>query len=342
MTSSDQVMTVLGAVAADSIGFTLMHEHVLCDLTMPGMRGSNAPESEITLETVWDIDYRPNDHLGNHRLTGRELALKEMRMLKAAGGGTVVDMTTGGISPDPEGLVMLARGSGVNIVLGAGFYVDAYLDEDTRTRDVGWLTTTIEAQLREGAWGSRVRCGLIGEVGCSWPLTPFERRSLTAAGQAARRTGAAINVHPGRNPDGPHEILDILLAAGADPARIVISHIDRTYFDYPSIKALAARGCVVEFDFFGLETSNYWMGVADLPTDWMRLRYVRQLVADGFLDRILLSQDICTRTRMKQLGGHGYGHLFANIVPMMRQRGFSEAEITRLLVETPRRLLVWA
>ena len=342
MTSSDQVMTVLGPVAADTIGFTLMHEHVLCDLTMPGMRGSNAPESEITLASVWDIDYRPNDHLGNHRLTGRELALKEMRMLKAAGGGTVVDMTTGGISPDPEGLVMLARGSGVNIVLGAGFYVDAYLDEETRTRDVGWLTMTIEAQLREGAGGSRERCGLIGEVGCSWPLTPFERRSLTAAGQAARRTGAAINVHPGRNPDGPHEILDILLAAGADPARVVISHIDRTYFDYPSIKALAARGCVVEFDFFGLETSNYWMGVADLPTDWMRLRYVRQLLADGFLDRILLSQDICTRTRMKQLGGHGSGHLCANIVPMMRQRAFSEAEITRLLVETPRRLLVWA
>ncbi|HWO03815.1 MAG TPA: aryldialkylphosphatase, partial [Methylomirabilota bacterium] len=38
-------------------------------------------------------------------------------------------------------------------------------------------------------------------------------------------------------------------------------------------------------------------------------------------------------------GGHGYGHIFANVVPMMRRRGFSEAEIQAILVDNPRRLL---
>jgi phosphotriesterase-related protein len=336
------IMTVLGPVPAAALGPTLMHEHILCDLTQPAWRDSKAPESEITLESVWDINYRPAEHLGNHRLTLREVATQEMRALKQAGGDMIVDMTTGGIAPDPAGLAELARASGMHIVLGAGFYIDSYVDPGTRARDIGWLAQEIERQLRDGAWGTPIRCGIIGEVGCSWPLTAFERRSLAAAAIAARRTGAAINVHPGRDPQAPHEILDILEANGADPERVIISHVDRTYFDYPSIRALAARGCVVEFDFFGIETSNYWFGVADLPTDWMRLRYVRQLIADGFLARILLSQDICTRTRLRQLGGHGYGHLFRNVVPMMRERGFTDAEIRTLLIATPRRLLTAA
>jgi phosphotriesterase-related protein len=337
-----EIVTVLGPVPAASFGPTLMHEHVLCDLTPVELRGANAPEVEITLANRHAVDYRPNLHLGNHRLTARAVAAAELAALRAAGGSAVVDLTTGGIAPDPAGLAEAARESGVHVVLGAGFYCDAFVDDATRARDAGWLAETVERQLVDGAWGTTARCGIIGEVGCSWPLTPFERRSLAAAGRAARRTGAAINVHPGRHPDAPHEILDLLEREGADPARVVISHVDRTYFDYASIRALAARGCVVEFDFFGIETSTYWFGVADLPTDWMRLRYVRQLIEDGFLDRILLSQDICTRTRLARFGGHGYGHLFANVVPMMRERGFVASEIERLLVATPRRLLVRA
>jgi phosphotriesterase-related protein len=38
-------------------------------------------------------------------------------------------------------------------------------------------------------------------------------------------------------------------------------------------------------------------------------------------------------------GGHGYGHIFANVVPLMRRRDFSEGEIQAILVDNPRRLL---
>ncbi len=37
-----------------------------------------------------------------------------------------------------------------------------------------------------------VRCGLIGEVGCSHPLTPHETRSLQAAAAAQQITGETI------------------------------------------------------------------------------------------------------------------------------------------------------
>lgn len=337
-----EVTTVLGPVRSDGLGLILPHEHVLCDLTPLALRGPDVPETAITLANRHAVEYRPTGFKGNHRLTMRGTARAEIAAFGAAGGGTVVDLTTGGIAPDPEGLADIARTTGVHIVLGAGFYTAEFVDPATRARPVEWLEDAILRQLGEGAWGTKIRCGLIGEIGCAWPLADFERRSLQAAARAQRRTGAAINVHPGRHPDAPHEILDVLERAGADPAKIAVSHIDRTYFDYPSMAVLAARGCWLEFDFFGVETSNYWFGVADLPPDWLRLRYIRQAMGDGFGDRLLMSHDICTRTRLAAHGGHGYGHLPANVTALMRARGFTEAEISGLMRDNPRRFLAGA
>ena len=47
------------------------------------------------------------------------------------------------------------------------------------------------------------------------------------------------------------------------------------------------------------------------------------------------------RTRQVEGGGHGYGHIFRNILPMMRRRGFSEDEIEALMVRNPARLLTF-
>jgi phosphotriesterase-related protein len=330
-----QVMTVLGAVAPEALGVTLMHEHLLCDLSPPASRAELRPEAEITLENAFDVHWRPGAYAGNHRLLDVGLATREAARFAAAGGGTIVEVTTGGLCPDPAGLAAISRDSGVHVVMGAGPYTAAYLDEAALARPREAIAESMVAQLTEGP----IRCGIIGEIGCSWPLHPAERRALQAAADAQRTTGAAITIHPGRHPAAPHEILDILLTAGADLPRVVMGHMDRTYDNEGEVMALAHRGCVVEFDFFGIESSNYWMGVADLPTDWMRLRCIRRLFDAGLADRVVASHDICTRSRLQSLGGHGYGHLPRNVVPLMRDRGFSESDIETLLVRTPRRLL---
>ena len=332
-------MTVLGPIAPEALGTVLMHEHLICDLTPLARRGSGEAEVEITLENAFDINYRPAEYFGNHRLKDVAMAHRECTLFRRAGGGAIVEMSTGGLQPDPEALKAISDASGVAIILGAGFYTEPYLDARTLALSTEDIADVIIAQLQDGAWGTSVRCGIIGEIGCSWPLTPFERRNLEAGAQAQRATGAAIAVHPGRHPQAPHEILDILKAAGADLSRVIIDHMDRTFFDDGEVVALARRGCVVEFDFFGIETSNYWMGVADLPTDWMRLRCIRRLFDAGLGDRVAISHDICTRSRLQSLGGHGYGHMLRNVVPLMRDRGFSTAEIDQLLIGTPRRLL---
>lgn len=333
-------MTVLGPVAPAALGATLMHEHLLCDLRPLAQRGSTEPEVVITLDNAFDVNYRPGAHRGNHRLQDRALAAREAGLFKDDGGGTIVEMTTAGIGPDLAGLAEISRLSGIHVVASAGYYTDGFQDATTRALPVEALAETMIAEVTEGARGTDIRCGIIGEIGCSWPLTPFEERSLVAGARAQIETGAAITVHPGRHPQAPHQILDILGRAGADIARVVIDHMDRTYEgDDGEVVALARRGCVVEFDFFGIETSQYWLGVADLPTDWMRLRCIRRLLEAGLGDRVAVAHDICTRSRLKSLGGHGYGHLLRNVVPLMRERGFAQAEIDQLLVDTPRRLL---
>ena len=51
---------------------------------------------------------------------------------------------------------------------------------------------------------------MIGEIGCSFPLTQNEKKSLKASAIAQEKTGASIIIHPGRNEDSPFEIIEFL------------------------------------------------------------------------------------------------------------------------------------
>jgi len=341
MRRTGMVQTVTGLVPAHELGETLMHEHILFELTPEARRVRPEEEVVITLENVFDVTWRPNDFPGNHRMQDVSVATREVERFRQAGGGAIVEMTIGGLSPDPLGLREVSLATGVHIVLGAGFYTEAYQDQTTLALSIEELTEIMIAQVLEGAWGTDVRCGIIGEIGCSWPLTPFERRSLQAAAKAQQRTGASITVHPGRHPDAPFEILDILESAGADLSRVIIDHMERTFTSEDQVVELARRGCVVEYDFFGIEQSQYWLGFADLPTDWMRIYAIRRLFEEGLSDNVVASHDICTRSRLQTYGGHGYSHMLRNVIPLMKDRGFADSEIHKLLVETPARLLAF-
>ena len=133
---------------------------------------------------------------------------------------------------------------------------------------------------------------------------------------------------------------DFVTVEGGDPVRTVISHVDRTVFDDDRLLRLADSGCVVEFDLFGQESSYYpFDHSVDMPNDAQRLRLIRTLIERGHIDRVLISHDICGLTRLTRFGGHGYGHIFRNVLPMMRRRGFTVTEIDAILIDNPRRLL---
>jgi len=341
-----KIQTVTGLIAPEDLGSTLMHEHILCDITPPKLAASNVEDVEITLENYFDIVYGTIPHKGKYKLVVPELLTREIAQIREWGGKSVVELTCAGLKPMPEALAAMSAEAGVQIIMGCGYYVHDYQTQDPLSAGVYDKTADdvaqdIIGQIYHGAWGTGVRAGIIGEVGCQSPWTDHEKKVMQGALIAQQETGAAINVHPGRHADQPQEVADFLRARGGDTSRVVISHIDRTVFDDDRLLRLADSGVTLEFDLFGQEMSYYPHSDIDMPNDAHRLQMIRMLIDHGHLERVVISHDICYCTRLTKFGGHGYGYIHRHILPLMLRRGFTEDEIDGIMERNPARILTF-
>ena len=72
------------------------------------------------------------------------------------------------------------------------------------------------------------------------------------------------------------------------------------------------------------------------------MEQIGRLIAEGFGDRILLAQDVCSKHRLARYGGHGYDHILKNIVPRMKRTGITEEQLNAMLVDNPKRVLCFS
>lgn len=343
--------TVLGPLRGDELGFTLPHEHLLFDgsavFAQPPAASDRAMASApLSWETLSWLRYHPYESLDNVRMLDEAEAAGELALYREAGGCTLVDVTVPGIGRDAEALVRLSRGTGVNIVMGTGLYTEPSLSPAHRELTAEQMAAMFVSDLRSGVGPSRIRAGIIGEVACNWPPAPAELNAVRAAALAQRETGASISLHPGRNREAPFQLARVLRDAGADLGRVIFCHTDARLRRAGDRLRLADEGCVLEYDLWGWEGHfpSYWTSDdhMDLPSDTERIREIRELAARGHIEQVIVSQDICVRSRRVCWGGWGYVHIPQYVLPMMRLRGFTEAEIRRMTVENPRRLLCQA
>ena len=345
---SGQIQTVLGAIAAEVIGVTLPHEHLLIDFTVMFAEPAGAGDrgrawAPLSLDNLGWVRQHFNANLDNLRLTDERVARDEILLFKDAGGRTLVDPTPRSLARDPLALARLARATGLNIVMGAGYYVAAAHPPDMSRRTVDALTREIVADVTVGAGDTGVLSGLIGEIGCTWPWTDNEKTVMRAAVIAQRETGAPLMIHPGRHPRAPMEIAEFVQKEGGDLRRTIMCHICRTIADVRAVIDLARTGIWLEYDLFGLETSYYPYNPSfDMPNDGGRMAHVLALIAAGHQDQILMSHDIAYKTALVKYGGYGYHHLLVNVVPRLRAKGVDDAGLRRLLVENPARAFVFA
>jgi phosphotriesterase-related protein len=351
---SGKVQTVLGTIEPECLGVTLPHEHFLIDQTLGGVYFVE-PESlseralahqPVTLENLTWVRYHTKDSLDNQVLDNVDMAIKEALLFKLEGGSTVVDQTNCGIGRDARALARISRATGLNIVMGSGYYADSPKTSD-RVSKMGEeaIAEEIVADFTQGVDGTRVRAGIIGELGCSWPLRPNEAKGLRAGALAQTLTGAAVTVHPGRNDGAPLEIVEVLSGAGADLNRVVINHMDRCGYSLETRLSLLKAGCYIEYDLFGFE-GYYPARVAlaegklpDMPNDLGRIKEILDLIERGFLERILLSHDIGMKVMLTSYGGWGYAHLLREVVPLMQVYGVTDEQVYTMMVENPKRLL---
>src|SRR5437667_12581475 len=128
------VQTVRGLITPDQLGATLMHEHLLCDIRRPREAAREDRGPEITLANVWSINYGTTRAAGNYVLDLPDVAISEVRAMRAAGGQSLVELTCGGLRPDPDGLRKIAGETDTHVVMGCGHYVDEYQDPANRAR----------------------------------------------------------------------------------------------------------------------------------------------------------------------------------------------------------------
>jgi predicted metal-dependent phosphotriesterase family hydrolase len=306
------VQTVLGAVDPDTLGFTLPHEH--------------------TQIALWHVP----DRWDYWQLTRDEpLILDELAAFKAAGGGSLVDLTQPGVGRDPGWLAGIARASGLQVVMGCGWYRGAYYPAEARIdrRSVDDLADELVGETADGVGDSGVRPGIIGEIGTDKPwVSALEERVHRAAARAARRTGLAITTHSVLSPVGLEQ-LRIFEEEGVDPTRVVIGHAD----SYPRLDhylAIVERGASVEFDFLGMSFTP-----TERHGEGRVVELLCELLARGHGERILLSQDVCHDSQLSRYGGNGYTYIARTFLPRLREAGVSDAEIATMTIDNPRRLL---
>ena len=341
------IQTVLGPVRPSDLGATTTHEHLHIDFSFMYRPAQDSPSQELAdaplfLENLGWVRRNYYSNRSNLQLMDVDTTISEVRKYRAVGGGAIVDATTTQFGRKPDTLARISRESGVHIIMGSGYYVASVHPEDMDERSSEDLAREIIGDICEGVEGSGVKAGIIGEVGCTWPLAPNERKSLSAAAIAQKETGAAILIHPGRHPDAPLEILELLANGGADVSRVIMGHLDRTVFESDALLSIAASGCYLEWDLFGNEGSYYPLAEIDMPSDAQRLDYIKRVADAGYSDKIVIGQDIATKHRLVKYGGHGYGHILENIVPRMRRKGFSEDVIRAITVGNPARILAFA
>lgn len=344
---SGKVQTVLGLVAPEDLGVTLPHEHILADLSVYFVEPATATEKHlayqpITLQNHGWVQRNYMKSLDNSKLTDEETAIDELLLFKRNGGHTIADVTPNCLKRDPLGLARVARVTGLNIIMGTAHYLAMAHPPEMEDWTEQQIAAEFVDEIMIGAGGTGVRAGIIGEIGCSWPLAKNEEKVLRAAAIAQKQTGAPLMIHPGPNESAPFGIIDILSDAGADLAHTIICHISRTLFEPANRLKLAQAGCYLEYDAFGRGPFLYTPAPVDAPTDAQCVDQIRELIAEGYGKQILMSHDICWKIQLTRYGGHGYSYILEYVVPLMRRKGMSEKEIHAILVDNPKNALQFA
>ena len=318
------IQTVRGPVRTAELGRTLMHEHVL--LRTPGIR-ENWPH-------LWD---------------GAECARSArnaFRKLEASGVGTLVDLTTADLGRDADFLRAVQDETSVHIVVATGIYFSdwsLWAVPYWMGRGPDELARAFVHEIRSGVQGTEIKAGVIKLATHAAGVDSFNEACLRAGARAHRETGVPIVTHAIPEEMGKEQ-QRVFRAEGVDLGRVVIGH-QGSSSNLDLFQELMDAGSTIAVDNFGLHYSGFQEPPARDPTS--RPAVVAELCSRGYADRIVLSQDAngcadwgfrATHFPPEKNPGWSYTYIVSTVLPMLRERGVTEAQIDQMLVGNPRRL----
>lgn len=337
---SGRVMTVNGPIPVESLGVTLMHEHILNDCRC-WWHAPKTPERQylatsfVCMEVLGELRQDPFVNKHNITLDDEPLAITELRAFAEAGGQTVVEPTCNGIGRNPRAMQRISKACGLNIVMGAGYYLGSSHPGEVAGMTVTDIADGIVREALDGVDGSDAKIGLIGEIGVSSDFTTEEEKSLRGAVQAHVRTGLPLMVHlPGWFRLG-HKVLDIVAEEGGDLRHTVLCHMNPSHDDLAYQGELADRGAFLEYDMIGMDFF-YADQQVQCPSDEDAARAIVKLVDAGHLGRILLSHDVFLKMMLTHYGGNGYAYILRHFLPRLERHGLDPTALDHMMRTNPR------
>ena len=351
-----KAMTVRGPIDPDQLGITLMHEHLFVATTRTYIPDDNTPatdwrlwEQELTMDRL-DQTRARKPIMDNWFLADEQTAIDEAMEFRYLGGGTLVELTSIGIRRDPLAMTRVSYATGLNVVMGTGWYMKLYHPDNMDELTLEHMTDEIVRDITVGVGDTGIRSGIIGEVGIEGaPITENEVKSIRATGRASRATGAPITFHRGGQGREKLAVIGILGEEGTDMSRVIFGHSDPLASDMDLMLEMLGHGVYIEFDLMGrVGVPLRYVPDGDDLRSFMSsagtaavAEAIPRLIEAGHIDRILLSQDVSAKMQLKKYGGTGYSFIIEKFLPELRSRGVSEEHIHTMMVENSKRILTF-
>lgn len=299
------ILTISGEIQPESLGTTLVHEHVL-------------------------VDFIGADSTGDHRWDRQEVVdflVPYIREIQEKGVKTIVECTPSFLGKDPLLLQMISEKTGMQFITNTGYYGAVngkYLPGEISDLSVEDLAGRWIAEFKEGIAGTDVRPGFIkigvneGEV-----LSAVDEKLVLAAAYTHKQTGLLIVSHTGTWKTAKAQI-ELLKREGVDLKHFVWVHAQNEP-DFENYRKAVQEGVWVSLD--GI--------VWDVEGHFQRLKFFKEQID---LDRVLISHDAgwYSPGEEDQSGFKGYSSLFDQLLPRLLQEGFTQSDIDKMLIYNPR------
>ena len=315
-----QVRTVLGDVVAGELGRTYMHEHLIIDSPLVA------------------------DRMAHIHLASVDDAVAEVATCGEAGVGAMVDAMPCASGRDVVRLAEVSRRTGVHLVAVTGLHTAKYYPGQpwAREADADALAALFRADIEEGidAWDytgpvvrrTSHRAGMLKVATTGHRPDAAERRLFEAAARVVLTTGAPLLTHCEDGAGGLAQV-ELLRALGVPLGRVVLSHTDKRA-DVGYHRELLASGVNLEYDQALRQRPDEPEGSA-----WLLAR----MLEEGFGAQLLLGTDGARRSLWRVLGGApGLAWLADGYPAVLRAHGAEEADLERLFVTNPARVLALA
>lgn len=311
------VSSVTGDISVDSLGWTLMHEHVfVLDWEIEANYGTPADGEEWVREAV-----------------------SELSQLAKAGVATIVDMTVLGLGRFVPRIREVSERSGLNIIVATGLYtfndIPHVFGFGGPEKAVSKMRRLFVRDIQEGIGSSGIRAGVLKCASDVAGITDGVALVFRAVAEAHLETGVPISTHSAATVRGGFAQQDLLEELGVDLTRVVIGHSGDSK-DLMYLEELARRGSFIGLDRFGLD---------HILTTEDRIDVLVSLCDHGFIDHIVVSQDASchcnwySKQTMASVNERWHHlHLMRDVLPVLRDRGFGDQEVRTIFETNPRKV----